>query len=79
MFVPYVLPISQKENGPIMIPKTVRNQDSEVASNLAVEIAVYNFDLFHCTPMLNSGNFTLNLLLGKPLFEMCWFTWALPK
>ena len=23
LFVPHVLPISQKENGPIMIPKTV--------------------------------------------------------
>ena len=43
---PHVLPILQEENGPIMIPKTVLK--SGLWHGLVVEIAIYNFDLFHC-------------------------------
>ena len=49
LFVPHVLPISQKENGPVIIPKIFWNQGCDAVLNLAVEFLIWNFHIFHYT------------------------------
>ena len=45
--VPHVMPISQEEMVQSWFKKLFWNQGCDVVSNLVVEIAIYNFDLFH--------------------------------
>ena len=38
------------------------NQDCDVVSNLVVEIAIYNFDLFHYTLIYNLKEFKVQII-----------------
>ena len=47
LFVPHILPIRKRKMVQSWFQKLLWNQDWDVVSNLVVEIAIYNFDLFH--------------------------------